>query len=166
MDTKEIIGVEEKNNLGPTKSPAQNGVIITVYVESPRRQSPLRTAALEKSKAKSVPKKLQTARKRGHDRRAQLLAYARELRNGPNGGTSREVQCPRNNSTAKPKVFSSNPISKNARKRAHAWIFPNCKILNLNRKHGNGWCHRRVYAFGRVGRSNAQVADGDTSAYQ
>ncbi|KAB1205399.1 hypothetical protein CJ030_MR7G010660 [Morella rubra] len=103
MDAKEIIEVEEKNNLGPTKSPAQNGVIITVYVESPRRQSPLRTAALEKSKPKSVPKKLQTARKRGHDRRAQLLAYARELRNGPNGGTSREVQCPRNNSTAKPK---------------------------------------------------------------
>ncbi|XP_030933185.1 uncharacterized protein LOC115959035 isoform X2 [Quercus lobata] len=81
-------------------SKTQNGVIISVYVESPKIGSPqrTRTAAIKKSTNKpkssssSVSKKPQiAARKKGFDRRAQLLAYARELRNAG----SQEAQRPK-----------------------------------------------------------------------
>jgi hypothetical protein len=98
------MGKEEKNNKeAANKIPTQNGVIISVYVESPKTQSPQRTVAdVKKTKPKkSVSKKHQAARKRGYDRRAHLLAYARDLRNvGP-----QEVQRPRNNMRSMPKVI-------------------------------------------------------------
>ncbi|KAM3731007.1 hypothetical protein ACB098_12G129500 [Castanea mollissima] len=88
-------------------SKTQNGVIISVYVESPKIRSPqrTRTVAIKKSTNKpksssssSVSKKPQiAARKKGFDRRAQLLAYARELRNAG----SQEAQRPRKNSRPK-----------------------------------------------------------------
>lgn len=94
-------------------SKTQNGVIISVYVESPKIQSPQRTRTVAikkstnkpKSSSSSVSKKPQiAARKKGFDRRAQLLAYARELRNAG----SQEAQRPRKNSRPKLKVSSSN----------------------------------------------------------
>ncbi|XP_062171265.1 uncharacterized protein LOC133877016 [Alnus glutinosa] len=97
------MGKEEKNNKeAANKIPTQNGVIISVYVESPKTQSPQRSTVADVKKTKpkkSVSKKHQAARKRGYDRRAHLLAYARDLRNaGP-----QEVQRPRNNTRSMPK---------------------------------------------------------------
>lgn len=103
---------EEKKNKEANKIPTENGVIISVYVESPKLQSPQRTVtdAVKKTKPKSVSKKPQAARKRGYDRRAQLLAYARDLRNA--GPQPQEVQQTRNNLRSepkpKPKVSSSD----------------------------------------------------------
>lgn len=152
---------EEKNNKeAPNKIPTQNGVIISVYVESPKTQSPQRTVAdVKKTKPKkSVSKKPQAARKRGYDRRAHLLAYARDLRNaGP-----QEVQRPRNNMRSMPKVIKFFQYSK---MRVHACMhLPDCNALS--RKNGNGWWNQRVSAFSRTRRSSAPVADGDMSSCQ
>lgn len=92
---------EEKNSKEENKTPTQNGVLISVYVESSKRAVTVKKAA----KPKSASKKPQAARKRGYDRRAQLLAYSRDLRNA---GSPQEVQRPRNNLRSTPKVCSSN----------------------------------------------------------
>jgi hypothetical protein len=96
---------EVKNNKEANKTATQNGVIISVYVESPKPQSPQRAVTVNKAKPKSASKKPQAARKRGYDRRAQLLAYSRDLRNA---GSPQEVQRPRNSLRSTPKVCSSN----------------------------------------------------------
>ncbi|KAE8077396.1 hypothetical protein FH972_015963 [Carpinus fangiana] len=93
---------EVKNNKEANKTATQNGVIISVYVESPKPQSPQRAVIVKKAKPKSASKKPQAARKRGYDRRAQLLAYSRDLRNA---GSPQEVQRPRNNLRSTPKCL-------------------------------------------------------------
>jgi hypothetical protein len=104
-----LMGKEEikevKNNKEGNKTATQNGVIISVYVESPKPQLPQRAVTINKAKPKSASKKPQAARKRGYNRRAQLLAYSRDLRNV---GSPQEVQRPRNNLRSTPKVCSSN----------------------------------------------------------
>ncbi|KAK9993525.1 hypothetical protein SO802_023228 [Lithocarpus litseifolius] len=106
-------------------SKTQNGVIISVYVESPKIRSPqrTRTVAIKKSTNKpkssssspsSVSKKPQiAARKKGFDRRAQLLAYARELRNAG----SQEAQRPRKNLRPKLKT-PKNPEAMSPQTRS------------------------------------------------
>ncbi|KAF5442462.1 hypothetical protein F2P56_035116 [Juglans regia] len=103
---------EENNNMDASKPSTQNfnGVIISVYVESPKTQSPLmRTVPVKKTKPKPVSKKPQTARNQVEysDRRAQLLAYARELRSSTTAASTDhpqdQIQLPRNNLKAKPK---------------------------------------------------------------
>ncbi|XP_042984450.1 uncharacterized protein LOC122313469 [Carya illinoinensis] len=101
---------EENNNMDASKPSTQNiGVIISVYVESPKTQSPLmRTVPVKKTKPKPVSKKPQTSRKQVEysDRRAQLLAYARELRSSTTAASDPQdqIQLPRNNLKAKPKL--------------------------------------------------------------
>lgn len=94
---------EEKMNMDANKRPTQNGVIISVYVESPKMRSPKKTVALKKTH-KPISSVSKTPRKCVSDRRAHLLAYARELRNAG----SQEIHRPRNNLRTKPKVSSSN----------------------------------------------------------
>lgn len=89
---------EEKINKGGNNMPSQKGVIISVYVESPTRQSTERPVAGKKTHPKSVSRRLQTPRKRGYDRRAQLLDYARDLRNAD----PQEVEQPEKTSRSKP----------------------------------------------------------------
>lgn len=104
--------MEENNNMDATsKRSTQNiGVLISVYIESPKAQSPLmRTVPVKKTKPKPAPKKPQTARKQEvvySDRRAQLLAYARELRSTATAAIDPQdqIQLPRNNLKAMPKV--------------------------------------------------------------
>jgi len=88
----------------------KNGVIISVYVESPTlRSSQMDPVKKSKPKSISISKKPKTTRTRGYDRRAQLLTYARELRNSD----SQEVQWPRKNLRPKPKNWKwfTKPIS-------------------------------------------------------
>ncbi|KAF3445721.1 hypothetical protein FNV43_RR10897 [Rhamnella rubrinervis] len=97
------------NNLKETANNHHNkNVLITVYVESPSpsyTQIPQRitttTDHIKKIKPKPPPssKNTRTAKTQGYDRRAQLLAYAQELRNGD----SQQVQWPKNGSRPKPK---------------------------------------------------------------
>ncbi|RDX84365.1 hypothetical protein CR513_34596, partial [Mucuna pruriens] len=63
------------------KSTITNGVVITVYVESPRPRSikPLE-GPTKKTKPHPRFKMPQTTGTQGYDRRAQLLAYSRQLR--------------------------------------------------------------------------------------
>lgn len=88
-------------------------VLISVYVESPsplpspsntqiRRRITPTTDPIKKISPKPPSSKNNppTAKARGYDRRAQLLAYARELRNAD----SKQVQWPRYGSRPKPKV--------------------------------------------------------------
>lgn len=101
MGKQEVEDLERKK-MDAKKSPAQNGVIISVYVESPTlRSSQMDPAKKSKPKSISISKKPKTTRTRGYDRRAQLLTYARELRNSD----SQEVQWPRKNLRPKPKLL-------------------------------------------------------------
>jgi len=120
-------------------SKTQNGVIISVYVESPKIRSPqrTRTVAIEKSTNKpkssssSVSKKPQiAARKKGFDRRAQLLAYARELRNAG----SQEAQTPRKNLRPKLKKWKWLTIPMSL-------CFPSRRILERT---GSRWRYERI----------------------
>ncbi|KAJ0026074.1 hypothetical protein Pint_08247 [Pistacia integerrima] len=65
----------DQNNKIARERPSRNAVIITYYVESSTTQSKHR-----KLKPNPFHKKAQTIRKRGYDRRAELLAYANDLR--------------------------------------------------------------------------------------
>uniref|UniRef100_A0A2N9G2Y3 Uncharacterized protein n=1 Tax=Fagus sylvatica TaxID=28930 RepID=A0A2N9G2Y3_FAGSY len=87
-------------NMDANKRPTQNGVIISVYVESPKMRSPKKTVALKKTH-KPISSVSKTTRKCVSDRRAHLLAYARELRNAG----SQEIHRPRNNLRTKPKKW-------------------------------------------------------------
>ena len=131
LDFHRLISMRKQEIEEEKMSKTQNGVIISVYVESPKIRSPqrTRTVAIEKSTNKpkssssSVSKKPQiAARKKGFDRRAQLLAYARELRNAG----SQEAQTPRKNLRPKLKVSSSNSHMQCSKKVhancMHAWM--------------------------------------------
>lgn len=65
----------DQNNEIARERPSRNAVIITYYVESSTTQS-----KHNKLKPNPFHKKAQTTRKRGYDRRAELLAYANDLR--------------------------------------------------------------------------------------
>lgn len=115
---------EMKKKINYTKETTNNNhnknVLIAVYVESPspsNTQIPQRintpTDPIKKIKPKPPPssKNPRTAKARGYDRRAQLLAYSQELRNAD----SQQVQWPKNGSRPKPKVsFSSGLYSFHA----------------------------------------------------
>ncbi|KAK9271432.1 hypothetical protein L1049_027023 [Liquidambar formosana] len=88
-------------NKNPKGRPGMKGVIITVYVESPIIRSHERKDPLKRIKPHPFAQRPPTARTRGYDRRAQLLAYARELRDA----SSQQLQWPKNNSRAKPKKW-------------------------------------------------------------
>ncbi|XWS15079.1 hypothetical protein CRYUN_Cryun35bG0063500 [Craigia yunnanensis] len=63
--------------------PNMNGVVITVYVESPSIVRPLSESNPDK-KVKTIPVSKKPKRSQGYDRRAQLLAYTQELRTADN----------------------------------------------------------------------------------
>ncbi|XP_044479133.1 uncharacterized protein LOC123206083 [Mangifera indica] len=70
---------KDPNNKIARERPGKDAVIITYYVESSTIQS-----NLNKSKPSPFHKKAQATRNRGYDRRAELLAYANDLRvSGP-----------------------------------------------------------------------------------
>lgn len=94
---------KKKNSTTTTKD-----VIITVYVESPspsNTQIPHRSNTDPIKKIKPKPTKSNnpptSSKARGYDRRAQLLAYAQELRNS----NSQKLQLTKNGSRSKPKVY-------------------------------------------------------------
>ncbi|KAG8633047.1 hypothetical protein MANES_18G073554v8 [Manihot esculenta] len=89
-----------------------NRVIITVCVESPRKCTHQKTGDLT-SEATRNPlfKRPQSRRKKGYDRRAELLAYSRELRDGVS--LRQQERRPRRNSSrlkAEKLKWSSAPV--------------------------------------------------------
>ncbi|KAJ1439201.1 hypothetical protein SESBI_02572 [Sesbania bispinosa] len=106
-----------------------NGVVITVYVESSRTRSSKLSEGPMNQTTKPYPpfKTLQTAGTHGYDRRAQLLAYSKQLRN--EGSKKVQVQLPHNES--RPKTKASSLFSS----LANAWLSSNTKNVL-----GNG-CH-------------------------
>lgn len=75
-------GMHFRNKIARARTNS-NRVIITVCVESPRKCTHQKTGDLT-SEATRNPlfKRPQSRRKKGYDRRAELLAYSRELRDG------------------------------------------------------------------------------------
>ncbi|KAJ7959093.1 Cytochrome P450 71A1 like [Quillaja saponaria] len=90
---------EKKQNNNNVKnrngSITQNGVVITVYGESQMSRS--QQDPKKKTKPDPHPKKFGATKTQGRDRRAELLAYSRQLRNaGPR--EVEQVQLPRTHS--------------------------------------------------------------------
>lgn len=85
----------------------KNGVVITVYVESPRTCSNKPSEGPAK-KTKPHPRfrMPQTTGTQGYDRRAQLLAYSRQLRENAMPQKNVHFQLPHNQSRPKRKVSS------------------------------------------------------------
>lgn len=84
-----------------TEGKTNHRVIIATYVESAKRHPrPKRDSMIKRVKLKPVCTKPQIAKTHGYDRRAQLLAYAKELRNS----NSRHLDCPTTYSSSKSKV--------------------------------------------------------------
>lgn len=75
-------------------------VIITTYVESTKRHPQQKGDSIEESQAQTIWPR--TPKAHGYDRKAQLLAYAKELRNS----NSRHLDCPTTYSTSKSKVHA------------------------------------------------------------
>lgn len=63
--------------------PNMNEVVITVYVESPSIARPLSGSNPDKN-VKANPVSVRPQRRRGYDRRAQLLSYTQQLRTADN----------------------------------------------------------------------------------
>ncbi|XP_029130487.1 uncharacterized protein LOC114916938 [Cajanus cajan] len=97
------------------QSTITNGVVITVYVESSRTRS---IKPLEDSTKKTKPhprfrRPQTTTGTQGYDRRAQLLAYSRQLReNAIRSQKNYQVQLPRNHSRprSKNRLLLAEPI--------------------------------------------------------
>lgn len=75
-----------------------NGVMITVYMESPMTPSRKLSDPVGKKKPRSQFRRLGASESQGYDRRAQLLAYARDLRNTKPQPQADEVPLPRHKS--------------------------------------------------------------------
>ncbi|MED6137356.1 hypothetical protein PIB30_064316 [Stylosanthes scabra] len=78
---------EKKKHSEDQNTSTKFGVVITIYVESQRSRSTKLSKDLnnnnnnKKTKAQPLFKVPHDARKKGYDRRAQILAYSRQLRN-------------------------------------------------------------------------------------
>lgn len=90
MGKKDTV-MDKKNSKAPKAEPSMHGVTITVLVESSTVRSHRKPDQIKKS-----------SRTHGYDRRAQLLAYSRELRYAH----SHKIELPIWNSRRKPKVSS------------------------------------------------------------
>ncbi|XP_038718197.1 uncharacterized protein LOC120011205 [Tripterygium wilfordii] len=91
------IGTKEAKRDQTKNKNVSTGVIVTIYVEKSRFPSDNESNPIKKSKRP-------TTTTLGHDRRAQLLAYARELRNG---GLQEAQKCPRMKSKPMPNRWKS-----------------------------------------------------------
>ncbi|WVY91006.1 hypothetical protein V8G54_036520 [Vigna mungo] len=92
------------------RSTISNGVVITVYVESPRTRS-IKPSEDPTKKTKPHPpfRKPQTTGSQsslGYDRRAHLLAYSRQLRQNALSQKNVQVQLPHNHSRPRSKASS------------------------------------------------------------
>ena len=74
---------QKKQQKSANEMPNMNGVVITVYIESPSIVRPLSESNPNK-KVKTIPVSKKPKRSKGYDRRAQLLAYTQELRTADN----------------------------------------------------------------------------------
>ncbi|CAK9171720.1 unnamed protein product, partial [Ilex paraguariensis] len=68
------------DGLGEKEKATANKVIITIYIESLTIRSNQRSDSIRRIKPNPLSSKPKNERARGYDRRAQLLAYAQELR--------------------------------------------------------------------------------------
>ncbi|KAF8377007.1 hypothetical protein HHK36_030379 [Tetracentron sinense] len=97
---------EDRKNMKKTEQPSKNGVFISVYIELPtsgRRKKNDPNTTIKRKPCSSKPK---VSSKDGYDRRAQLLAYARDLRHS----NSQQVEWPRKNLRPKSKwSWASSP---------------------------------------------------------
>ncbi|KAK6115547.1 hypothetical protein DH2020_007816 [Rehmannia glutinosa] len=93
--------------------PNSRGVIINVYIESTNLRSNQKTDPIKKINPKLLSSKPRVFKTRGYDRRAQLLAYAQELRHA----NAQQQQWPFKNSRRNPKKWR--------------WLFPVQKIRLL-----------------------------------
>ncbi|KAI4337764.1 hypothetical protein L6164_016140 [Bauhinia variegata] len=80
MGSKEKADKKQKNN-GRDRNTKTNEVLVTVYVESSTPRSQKLSNPMTKTKANQPWKGIKSGGKQGYDRRAQLLAYTRQLRN-------------------------------------------------------------------------------------
>jgi len=110
------------------KSTITNGVVITVYAESPRTRS-IKPSEDPTKKTKPHPRfrKPQTTGSQssslGYDRRAHLLAYSRQLRENAQFQKNVQVQSPHNHS--RPRSKASSLFSS----LATSWFSSNAKNM-------------------------------------
>lgn len=117
----------------------KNGVIITVYTENPiqystRRPTPIKT------------KWTRNRRPGGYSRRAQLLAYTRELRNGDQDPPMLKYQ----------RVYNKFVILSF---KENVLIKRDCMIWWINRRR-DGLLYRRVFKFGSIVCFEGRTRDG------
>jgi len=137
----------EKNSIFQTLSASKNkqsanmenrsfiskGVVITVYVESPRTRS-IKPSEDPRNKTKPHPsfRKPQITRSQsslGYDRRAHLLAYSRKLRENAQSQKNVQVQLPHNHSRPRSKassLFSSLATSWFSSNAKNIWEINGC----------------------------------------
>ncbi|KOM27774.1 hypothetical protein LR48_Vigan462s002700 [Vigna angularis] len=109
------------------RSTISNGVVITVYVESPRTRS-IKPSEAPTKKTKPQPpfRKPQTTGSQSslrYDRRAHLLAYSRQLREHAHSQKNVQVQLPHNHS--RPRSKASSLFSS----LASSWFSSNAKNM-------------------------------------
>lgn len=79
----------------------ENGVIISIYVESKILQSDQKIDRIKRIDPTRISSQSRVCRTRGYDRHAELLAYARELKRGD----AKQSKRPLKNLRRKSKVF-------------------------------------------------------------
>ncbi|KAI3460610.1 hypothetical protein Pfo_017273 [Paulownia fortunei] len=91
------------------RMPNNKGVTINVYIESRNLRSDHKTDPIKKINPNLLSSQPRVSKTRGYDRRAQLLAYAQELRHA----NAQEVEWPFKNSRRKQKKWRwSLPVQK------------------------------------------------------
>ncbi|KAJ7965622.1 Cytochrome P450 71A1 like [Quillaja saponaria] len=118
---------EKKQNKNvKAKTFANNGVVITIYVESTKAQSQQLSDPIKKTKPHPHPKRLRATKTQVYDRRARLLNYYHQLRNA---GTQEvpQVQLPRNHSRPKTKrcIWLNLPSIRMLRRSSSRWRYEN-----------------------------------------
>ncbi|CAJ1971826.1 unnamed protein product [Sphenostylis stenocarpa] len=109
VHTPKEMASENKQSMNmQNKSTVTKGVVITVYVESTRTRS-IKPSEDPKKKTKShyrMPQTTGSQSSQGYDRRAQLLAYSRQLRETAESQKNVKVRLPHNQSRPRSKASS------------------------------------------------------------
>ncbi|KAA8538553.1 hypothetical protein F0562_028253 [Nyssa sinensis] len=130
MGIKEEVNVEKRSK-NVKEMARTKGVLITVYVVSPTIRSHHTSDPIKRIKPNPFSLKPRSVRTRGYDRRAQLLAYAQELRHA---NSQPSPQCPKAKSLPKLKKWRWSSCS--ARRRL--------SFSPLFRRRKRAWRYQRI----------------------
>ncbi|EEF48412.1 uncharacterized protein LOC8274142 [Ricinus communis] len=113
-----------------TTGPNTNRVIITVYVESPGKRLHQKIDLTNKATTNPLLKRPQFTSTEGYNRRAELLAYSRELRNG---GPHQTWQRARNSRPEESKMWKWSSIPVRIRASLRRMFRRNRRIFRYER---------------------------------